>query len=83
MAVGDLPAAVWGALIEFAGWICRLTPLENRLRRAGGTAEYAVLRLRSGRLLLALSGSRGAGPPPRRRCAPVVSETFEEAERAE
>jgi len=36
-----LPAAAWGALIEFAGWICPLTPLENRLRRASGTAEYA------------------------------------------
>jgi hypothetical protein len=36
-----LPAAVWGALIEFAGWVCPLTPLENRLRRATGTAEYA------------------------------------------
>jgi hypothetical protein len=36
-----LPAAVWGALIEFAGWVCPLTPLENRLRRASGTAEYA------------------------------------------
>ena len=31
-----LPAAGWGALIEFAGWICPLTPLENRLRLAGG-----------------------------------------------
>jgi hypothetical protein len=36
-----LPAAVWGALIEVAGWICPLTPLENRLRRASGTSEYA------------------------------------------
>jgi hypothetical protein len=36
-----LPAAVWGALIEFAGWICPLTPLENYFRRASGTAEYA------------------------------------------
>lgn len=27
-----LPAAVWGAVIEFAGWTCPLTPLENRLR---------------------------------------------------
>jgi hypothetical protein len=36
-----LPAAVWGALIEFAGWVCPLTPLENQLRRAAGTAEYA------------------------------------------
>jgi hypothetical protein len=35
-----LPAAAWGALIEFAGWICPLTPLENRLRRAAGDAGY-------------------------------------------
>ena len=34
-----LPAAVWGALIEFAGWICPLTPLEKwQLVQAGGTA---------------------------------------------
>src|SRR2546423_14024066 len=31
-----LPAAVWGALIEFAGWYCPLTSMENAmLRRAG------------------------------------------------
>jgi uncharacterized protein DUF2784 len=35
------PAAVWGALIELAGWICPLTPLENTLRRRGGEAGYA------------------------------------------
>jgi len=35
-----LPAAFWGALIEFKGWICPLTPLENSLRRAGGQAGY-------------------------------------------
>jgi len=35
-----LPAAVWGALIEFGGWICPLTPLENRLRRAAGGSGY-------------------------------------------
>jgi hypothetical protein len=35
-----IPAAVWGALIEFAGWICPLTPLENILRRASGVAGY-------------------------------------------
>ena len=35
-----LPAAVWGALIEFAGWICPLTYLENRLRSASG-GQYA------------------------------------------
>jgi hypothetical protein len=36
-----LPAAVWGALIEFKGWICPLTPLENHLRTLGGQAGYA------------------------------------------
>jgi hypothetical protein len=35
-----LPAAVWGALIEFAGWICPLTPLENELRVRGGGSSY-------------------------------------------
>lgn len=36
-----LPAAAWGALIEFQGWICPLTPLENALRRRAGEAGYA------------------------------------------
>lgn len=35
-----LPAAIWGALIEFMGWVCPLTPLENTLRRLGGEAGY-------------------------------------------
>lgn len=35
-----LPAALWGSLIEFAGWICPLTPLEHWLRREGGLAGY-------------------------------------------
>jgi hypothetical protein len=35
-----LPAAAWGALIEFAGWICPLTPLENALRLRAGHAGY-------------------------------------------
>jgi Protein of Unknown function (DUF2784) len=35
-----LPAAAWGVLIEFAGWICPLTPLENALRTRGGGAAY-------------------------------------------
>ena len=36
-----LPAALWGTTIEFAGWICPLTPLENTLRRAAGDAGYS------------------------------------------
>jgi hypothetical protein len=34
------PAAVWAVAIELGGWICPLTPLENRLRSAGGAAGY-------------------------------------------
>jgi hypothetical protein len=37
-----LPAAVWGAWVEFAGWICPLTPLENWLRARGGGPEYST-----------------------------------------
>jgi uncharacterized protein DUF2784 len=36
-----LPAAVWGAGIEFVQGICPLTPLENQLRARGGQAGYA------------------------------------------
>ena len=35
-----LPAAAWGALIEFMGWTCPLTPLENHLRRLAGESGY-------------------------------------------
>jgi len=36
-----LPVVIWGALIEFAGWICPLTPLENWLRARGGDRGYS------------------------------------------
>src|SRR5687768_7374749 len=35
-----VPVAVYGAAIEFIGFICPLTPLENSLRRRGGEAGY-------------------------------------------
>ena len=35
-----IPAAIWGVLIEYTGWICPLTPLENSLRARGGEAGY-------------------------------------------
>lgn len=35
-----VPVVIWGALIEFTGWICPLTPLENRLREAAGETGY-------------------------------------------
>jgi Protein of Unknown function (DUF2784) len=36
-----LPAAIWGAGIEFVQGICPLTPLENHLRKLGGESGYA------------------------------------------
>jgi len=41
LAWAHLPAAVWGVLIEFCGWICPLTPLENHLRELGGETGYS------------------------------------------
>jgi len=38
----QVPAAVWGAYIEFSSGICPLTPLENHLRALGGEAGYSV-----------------------------------------
>jgi uncharacterized protein DUF2784 len=35
-----VPAAVWGAAIEFLGFVCPLTPLENAWRRAAGGQGY-------------------------------------------
>jgi hypothetical protein len=36
-----LPCALWGAVIEFTGSVCPLTPLENRWRQQAGSAGYA------------------------------------------
>ncbi len=38
-----IPAVLWSALIEFAGWICPLTPLENWLRFKGGAVKSLQL----------------------------------------
>jgi len=35
-----IPAALWGAIVEFTGWICPLTPVENWLRLQGGGPAY-------------------------------------------
>jgi hypothetical protein len=35
-----LPAAIWGAWIEFSGGICPLTPWEQTLRARAGEASY-------------------------------------------
>ena len=36
-----VPCALWGAWIEFSGWICPMTPLENWLRRRANETGYA------------------------------------------
>ncbi|PWG73871.1 DUF2784 domain-containing protein, partial [Enterococcus hirae] len=36
LAALHLPAVVWGALLEFCGWRCPLTPLELHLRATAG-----------------------------------------------
>lgn len=36
-----VPVVLWAALIEFTGWICPLTPLENWLRAQAGTGGYS------------------------------------------
>ena len=35
-----LPAAAWGAIVEFSGWLCPLTPLEDWLREQAGQQAY-------------------------------------------
>ena len=36
-----LPAAAWGAYVEFAGKICPLTPLEQHLRQQAADSTYS------------------------------------------
>jgi uncharacterized protein DUF2784 len=35
-----VPVALWGIAIACLGFVCPLTPLENRLRRLGGEGGY-------------------------------------------
>ncbi len=41
-AWAHLPCVAWAVLVELAGWICPLTPLENWLRLRGGTQGYDI-----------------------------------------
>jgi hypothetical protein len=34
------PTLLWGVIVEWAGLLCPLTPLENRLRVLGGESGY-------------------------------------------
>ncbi len=35
-----VPAAIWGVAVEFFGWFCPLTPLENHFRFLAGKGSY-------------------------------------------
>ncbi len=35
-----MPTVIYGVLLEFSGWICPLTPLENYLRKLAGQSGY-------------------------------------------
>lgn len=35
-----IPAVIWGALIEFQGWVCPLTPLEQFFRQMANQGGY-------------------------------------------
>lgn len=37
-----LPAVAWSAMVEFTGWVCPLTPLENDLRSLAGESATAA-----------------------------------------
>ncbi len=39
-AWAHLPAAAWGAAVEWFGWVCPLTPWENQLRNMGDGGLY-------------------------------------------
>lgn len=36
-----VPCAAWAVFVEFSGWICPLTPIENALRRRAGLDLYS------------------------------------------
>jgi hypothetical protein len=35
-----LPSMIWGVWVEWAGWICPLTPLENHFRQRASAQGY-------------------------------------------
>src|SRR2546421_236729 len=63
-----VPCALWGAVIEYQGWVCPLTPLENDLRRragGGGAArDRSRARRRRPRRRLLAPGPAGVHPRP-------------------
>jgi hypothetical protein len=65
-----LPAVVWGAAVELAGWVCPLTPLENVLRARAGAAPYEGDFV--GRYLVPLLYPEDLSPPLQRALGALV-----------
>src|SRR5438094_9543586 len=40
VVLAHVPCALWGIAIEYGGWVCPLTPLENALRARAGLEGY-------------------------------------------
>ena len=40
IALVHVPSVLWAVAVEWAGWICPLTPLENKLRHLAGAQAY-------------------------------------------
>ena len=56
-----VPSFLWGAVMELAGWICPLTPLELHLRALAGAGGYDVRFLEHYLLRLIYPGSLTRG----------------------
>ena len=56
-----VPSFLWGAIMEFAGWICPLTPLELQFRALAGAGGYDVRFLEHYLLRLIYPGSLTRG----------------------
>ncbi len=40
LSLAHIPAVLWAAWVEYQGWVCPLTPLENWFRQKAGLWEY-------------------------------------------
>ena len=56
-----VPSFLWGSTMEFAGWICPLTPLELQFRALAGAGGYDVRFLEHYLLRLIYPGSLTRG----------------------
>jgi hypothetical protein len=61
VALLHVPSFLWGTALEFAGWICPLTPLELHLRALAGAGGYEVRFLEHYLLRLIYPGSLTRG----------------------